>query len=785
MKKVKKKFQPVKESEGINIEQLKISIYEHKFWFIVLSLTGLLLAFFFNHFSHQKYTVNTTLVLKDDNAEGTLSALYKQLGVQNKNGNVQNQIGVLSSFTLNLQALQNLNWQFSWSQDKFLSHPDLYKNDPYRVGIPSGSLQILGVPLHIKQISEKQYTVEADETREINGIKREIDFKQTGTFGKPFKNKFFSFRLNKIPNQLTENGDQYILVFNDLVLMAKDYQKNLKITAGDAESDLITMSLEATQLNRSIDFLNELDKVYIDYGLAEKTRLANNTVDFINKQLAGVSDSLKTADEKVTDYRSDNNVVDISQQSSAIINRLDKINNDESAAKIKVDYFKSLKRYINNAAAMKSLVSPSVVGVTDPALNSLVIKLGDLFQQREVLSNTAQEGSPQLISLNKEISYTQKSLSENINNLLENAQMELNNLSNQRASISAQLSSLPQKQQNLKNISRKSDLNNDLYTFLLQKKSEAQIAQASRDPDAKVLDAASFGTADKTGLKKFMVLFIGLFAGLALPLIYLILKTFFHKKLNYVSDISGQLSISVIGNILYNKFDTELPVLAYPNSDVTESFRGLRINIQYLLKNKPSKVIALHSSIAGEGKTFVSANLASILALTNKTVLLIDADLRKARTHKIYNLSNKVGLSDYLEGTTSFTEVIQPTKTKGLSVVCAGSKPLFPSELLNNSKLEEMINEAKKYYEYIIINNPPVNIVNDAMMVVPFADMNLFLLRIKSSTKNELMFINKIAQEGIIKNMAVALNNVTYKSIGLYEKNNGGYYNDNRYLPVG
>ncbi|WP_158826197.1 GumC family protein [Mucilaginibacter lacusdianchii] len=781
MKRIRNNIRTVNEPSGINVQQLRVAIYNNRIWFIVFGVLGILAAILYNVVSHQKYKVGMTVLVKQDNTQGTLSALYKQLGVP-QNINVQNQVGVLSSFTVNLQTLQNLNWKYSWALDGVLTKKDLYKNAPLAITYLPNVEQTLDVPLHIKILDAQRYVVKASTTREIDGIKRDIDFEETGTFGKPFKNSYFAFTLNKIPNHIIEKDDQFVLTFNDLVLMAKDYQEKLKVTMNDAEANLISVELKSPHLDRAIDYLNELGNVYIQFGLAEKNRLANNTVEFIDKQLAGVSDSLQVASNNVTSYRSNNNIVDVDQQSTSIIENMSKLESDEATARMKVDYFRSLKRYINNSGALRNLVAPSVVGVTDPSLNALVIQLSDLFRQREVLSNTAQEGSPQLVSLNSEIAYTQRSLSENINNLLGNAQLELNNLQQQRQNMGAQRSVLPKKEQNLTNIKRNFDLKNELYTFLLQKRSEAQIAHASRDPDAQILDKASLGTANLVGFNRYVNLIIGFILGLLLPLAFLTSKTFFQKNLVHVSDVSTQLKLPILSNILYNKFNDELPVLTYPSSDITESFRGLRINIQYLLQNSMSKVVAVHSSIAGEGKTFVSANLAAILAITNKTVLLVDADMRKPRTHILFKISNEVGLSNYLQGEAGFTSVVQPTTVSGLSVVCAGPKPQFPSELLNTKYLESFITEAKKHYEYVIINNPPVNIVNDGLMVAPFADINMFLLRIKSSTRNELLYVNNMAQEGLIKNMAVVLNNVTNESIGLYGKNSGGYYSDNRML---
>jgi tyrosine-protein kinase Etk/Wzc len=781
MKKSKRKaINTTQQPNGINLQQLFHSIYRNRYWFILFGTCGLAIALLYNFIVPQAYSVTTTLVVKTDNSQATLTSVHPTNQDDKKSVTVQNQIGILSSYTLNLQTLQNLKWDVSWAQKGLFVTKDLYKNAPYNVSVPPKAVQITDVPLTITQVNANQYTIKCDEVVEKDGSKHKINFSDQGYFNKPFKNSYFNFTLTRQPGRLVDDNEEFTLTFNDLTELAKNYQQELKIKAGEDESNLIYIELVNRKPERAIDYLNELDKVYIKYGLAEKNRLAANTVTFINNQISGISDSLQSSGNSFSDYRASNNVVDINQQSSAIVNDMDKIQSSVSAAQMKLDYFKSLKRYLNNASAMKSLVAPSVAGVSDPSLNSLVTQLSDLFRQREVLSYTAQENSPQLIELDKQIAFAQRSLAANTDNQINNTEREVQHFNQQMQSVSSQQSVLPKTEQKLNSIKRNLDFNNGLYTYLLQKRSEAQIAQASRDPDAQILDEASYGTSNHKGFSHIVNLLIGIVLGLLIPLIYLTGKALFKGNLAYVSDIENQLQPSIIGNIMHNKFDTEIPVFSYPNSDIAESFRGLRINIQYLLKNVETKVISVHSSIAGEGKTFVSANLAAIIAMNNKSVLLIDADLRKPRSHKIFKCDNKVGLSTYLKGTSSFSEIIRPTEIDGLDLVPSGPQTDFPSELLSNGMLDKFMDIAKGEYEYIIFNNSPLSIVKDAMMMVPYSDMNLFLLRIKSSSVNQLTYINQLVQEGIVKNVVVALNNVTADSYAAIAKSDHGYYNNER-----
>ncbi|WP_426671209.1 GumC family protein [Mucilaginibacter sp. McL0603] len=783
MKKRKKSRIVKDENPGINVPQLIYSIKRNRYWFLLYGIIGLALAFGYNFLFPQKYKVVTSLLIKNDNSQATLTTVHTEVPEDKKGFTVADQVGILSSFTLNYQTLQNLKWNTSWAKDEMILSKDLYKNDPYIIDTGNNAFQLKGIPLKIKQLNNRQYLVKCNEVLEINGDKHKINFEGTAYFDKPFKNQYFNFTLHHIRGRLVDDDESFILTFNNLTDLAKSYQQQLKITSDDV-SNLVTMELISTSPEKAIDYLTELDKVYIDYGLTEKNRRAANTVKFIDNQIAGISDSLQSSGNDFTNYRSSNNITDIDQQSSRIVSDLSKVQGDVASARMQLDYFSGLKRYLTNADAMKGLVAPSVVGITDPSLNASVVKLGDLYHQRQVLSQTAQDKSPQMISLDDEIAYTQKSIQENVNNLISNARVQLQSLDRQEASINSSKASIPKKEQDLSKIKRNFDFNNSLYTYLLQKRSEAQIAQASRDPDAQIIDQASYGTATLKGFKHPVNLIIGFILGLIFPLIYLVVKGFFRNRLMYVDDVKEQLQPSIVGNILHNKFNHELPVMLFPHSEITESFRSLRINLQYLLQSLSTKVISVHSSIAGEGKTFVSSNLAAILALNNKKVLLIDADLRQPRTHQIFENDNKIGLSDYLSERLDFGQVIRETQIKGLHMVTSGPKPDYPSELLGTNLMSEFITEAKKYYEYIIINNAPLDIVKDAMMVAPYSDVNLFLLRIHKSSVNQLKYINELILEGIVQNVVVALNNVTDDSYAISRRGDHGYYNDNKMLKL-
>lgn len=766
--------------EGINVSQLFSKILANWYWFLLFTLLGIGVGMVYYKHVLPNYQVSSTILVKTDSKQAALSSLFQDLGVNNKSTNILNQVGILKSYTLNLKTLQNLQWDVSWYEQSLFSQLDLYQQEPFNVTMPEGSLQIKMLPVYIIPVSEEEYMLKSEGEFIVDGVKQEVEIMEQAAFGQPFVNEYFNFTIDKIKGKPVEIGGEYILIFNDLSQLALNYSKRLNIKMADEESDLIHVEFESSQPARAVNYLNELGEVYIQFGLNEKNRVADMTVRFIDGQIAGVTDSLQLAGQDFTNFRSTNKIVDLGQEGGLVVDKLEEIERQESIGNMKVEYYNNLQQYLKNSDQMEDLVAPSVVGVTDPALNALVLKLSELYGQREVLSYTVQEKNPTLISLDKEINYTQNILEENIDNLLGNSRLELRNLHERKQKVNRQLAKLPKTEQDLINFRRSFDLNNELYTFLLQRRAEAGIARASNNPDAKILDPARMDTAIILSPGKMQILLMGLFLGMGIPLLLFTIIDYFDHRLSDVKDVESQLDLPVAGSIIHNKFKKcDLPVFEYSQSAITESFRGLRTNLQYLLKGENKKVLAIHSTIVGEGKSFVSLNLAAIMAINNKRVLLVEADLRKPSLHHVLMCKNDMGLSDYLSGEKHFDDVVLSTKVRGLSFVSAGLKPLYPSEMLNNGPLEKFIMEAKDRFDYIVIDNAPVNIVSDAMIISPYADVNLFVLRMKRSTRDELDFINKTAHEGVIKHMVVALNDASYENQKGY-----GYYNEDRIKKV-
>lgn len=756
--------------EGTNVKAFLFRLLSKWYWFAFFGLLGLLGGYLMSKYSEPIYQMSSTILVKEESASMGLDQLFEGFDLGDKT-NIENHILMLKSYTLNRQALENLNSKISWCRKGVFTDAGLYRKYPYFVVEQGTVCNLTGLAFYITPIDKETYQLKA----EGSIAEKDFEFTERGRFGVPFSNEYCSFTIQMNPDYVLDEDAEYYFVFNDLNKLTKSYLERLDVALATKKADGINLSLKGSNPAREVDYLNELIRVYMNYGLADKNRTSENTVRFIDVQLGQIVDSLSLAGQNFTDFRSKNGIVDLSQEAGLVVEQLEEIETEKALAERRLEYFRNLKSYMGNAEQMKRMVSPSVVGIADAGLNTLIVKLGELYARKTTLSFVVKEKSPNLLMLNKEIRDTRISLDENLKNLLNNAEIELTSLNKRINKIHRELESLPQTEQELINIKRRFDLNNELYTFLLQKRAEAAITKASNVSDAQVLDPARIETAERIGPKTSLNLIIGLVLGLALPFLFIVIEDYFNDSIKSKEELEKASKLPILGEIAHNNYKKEMPILEHPRSGIAESFRGLRTNLQYVIKQKEGgKVISINSMIAGEGKTFTSLNLANIIAMDSKKVLLICCDLRRPRLGGILNLEKKAGLSTYLIGNHSLGEVVQNTNVENLFFIDSGVIPPNPAELLGSNTFDQLIARVRKEYDYVIMDNSPATLVTDGLLTGRHADSNIFVLRQGYSNKSQMKFINQLSENKQIPQLGMILNDVEYNAYG-YGNNYGSY----------
>jgi capsular exopolysaccharide synthesis family protein len=727
-------------------------------WFLATSILGIVLGYFIFKNTPTTYQVSSTILVGNTSTDmNSVLAFSNSKADGTNNVNKENKIQILRSFTLYRNTLENLGWDHAWYLKRIMYNEDLYKNQPFELLDSSGNNNAKHVPIEIELINENEVNIHVEGDTYMNGYKQKIDITETVKLGQPFKNEFFNFTIKKGSASLDET---YILEFNSIDAMTSNYLARTNISSDEEKSDIVTISLQGQNRQREADFINELTKVLIESGMENRFESSENTVEFIDSQLESLKNSLGTAEENISNYRKNNQAQDLGQEAQTIYNQLEEIEKDQYLTNLQLDFYNNLQTYIDDANKMEQVVNPSVIGITDENLTSMLTSLRELYRKREVLSYSVKEKNPAYIVLEKEIEVARNALEQTLVNQKKTTEIKMESLNKRRADIQKRLARLPDTEKRLIGVERDFNLNNEFYTYMLQKKTEASISKASIAPEVQIIDKAIVAAATRTGPNLMINVAAGMIAGGIIPFIFITLIGFFNNKIDTLYEVERGIKIPVFEGIMKHKYKAKIPVVQHPRSGIAESFRGLKTNINTILEKPDSKVIAVNSLIPGEGKSFISSNLSAVLSKTNKKILLIGADLHKPTLHEFLGVKESFGLSNYLNNEKSLEDIIESTPIPNLFFIQTGKIPDSPSDLLDSSKFEKLIEQTRKMFDYIVIDNAPLLLIPDAILTSQFCDIVLFILRMNYSQKAQIKQINKIVEFNKIETAAVVLNDM-------------------------
>lgn len=714
------------------------------------------IAFLINRYAKPLYSVSVTLVVNDER-KSTAELLISAMDRFSARKNIENEIAILKSYRMAYRTLSKLNFNVAYFSVGRVREIPLYKNPPFYIIQDTANYTVPYEPIYITFINKNQYKIE---------IEGEYKIKRIMHFGEAFEHPKFNFRVF-----LSDNIDKKTIIFKkyffyvlDLNSMAQLYQSRLTVNAAERKGSVLTLTIIDDLPAKAADYLNKLCEEYIKYGLEEKNQVSINTIRFIDSQMSSVHDSLNKAESLMQLFRLQNKIIDISKAGDDIYERMHTIETERAQLEVQMRYLNYIKNYIESKTEVNDIMTPSVMGINDPVLNSLVTELADLYKQRGILEYSVSDKSPSVALVNVKIQKTVEAIKANINSIISTAQLSINNVNERIRNAEDELFQLPLNEQKLLRIKRGFDLNNNIYNFMLQKRADASIAQASNTPDNKILDYARPESAYQIAPKPTSTTSTAIVIGLLIPLALIFAIGFFDNKIRELKEFDKLQKAIIIGAVGHSPGKSDISVYENPKSALAESFRALRTNLQYMLRETDEKVISITSTISGEGKTFCAINLASILAMSNKKVVLMGLDLRKPKIHKVLNLKNDIGISTFLINQSGIDDIIHPTQVPNMYVAVSGPVPPNPSELIETVEMSNLINLLRKKFDYIIIDTPPVAIVTDALLIAPLANCTIFVARQNYSVKDVIKLADDLAIRDEIKHLSVLVNDVSAPS---------------------
>ncbi len=697
--------------------------------------------------------------------------------------NFENSLLTIQASPIIREAISKFNTRIEYYQSRWMFDEELYNSSPFKVVMDGAVPQLVGVQFNLEILNEEQYRISIKKadggvydflnqsfTRKVQGY----DFSGVGTFGEPFEDDHFKFTLFLEDDNWDEllNSKYKFVISTDDQLVAR-FKQRLILEPANLNGTVVNIRYRTNNTTKGMDFLRAFLETVIQNNLKRKNHIANSTIDYIDSLLASVSDSLRQAERTLQRYQSARDVMDVSQSAERLYNELARVQERKTEYESQVDYLSYLSNQISQDNDYTEYSMSAVMALNNNSLSILMEEYIGLVGQRTRLIENEQTKSPLLNQVESRISNLRRTIRENVRYALNIAQQDLKKAESRMATIQSQIRQLPETQRNLQTFRRDFRLNDETYTYLMQKKAESQIARASNLPDYEVFDPPSYSEIVSPKAKRLtgFSIFLALFFATASALIF---DNVF-GKVRDEKDLEDVDGAHFLGEILHTK---SMQKLSGKNqfSPQAESIRTLRSHVLAFCKDgKPhlskSELILISSSVQGEGKTFTSFFLARSLGRLERPTLLIELDLRRPKLVDNYapELQKQPGLVDYVNGEVDLKSIIYPSTEDGFYIIPAGTISQNPSEVLESEKFREMLEEVKKHFEFVVLDSAPL-IVADTRATLAMADAVIMVTRAGYTPLNVLKRTFANMKEFNAGKVGLILNDVT---LGL----NRRYYN--------
>ena len=760
---------PIIENSESNFNILEWVFKFLRYWylFVIALVIAFGLAYLKNRSWMPQYYTEAKVLIESssaDNAYGFMQGFGAGMDYMNTN----NQLLILGSYDLINRTVQNLSFGVDfYTRGHFRTH-SLYGREPIAINLQYVDAQLYGREFRFIPIDNNNFEIvfEDEFCKELFP-----DFKIRGQYGVPFENFLMFATIDKL--YLPTENIEFLFRFRDFYSLEEEFASRLQLSYIGEMSSVISVSLTGNVVARDRDFINALCEEFLEANLEEKNEEATRTINFINEQLAYIFDSLQTSENRLRQYRRQNNMVDINAYASSVLSKLSALDAQRSELTLKEAYFDELAEYLKESVSVERLVAPSSIGVSDPVLLDLVSKFNELQQKRGDLG----EKNPQYERYSKRMDEVRSTMLEVLENVRKIHRMERDAFEKEYMAVMSDLQDLPEKELMMINFERAYKINDNYYTFLLQKQSEAQIRKASNVPDNKILQKARVRHSPVNGGDKMKIYLFFVVIGLLIPAAYIILKELLNTTIRDERDVVKLTNIPVLGTIRHvDESGAKVQTVEKPKSLFTEGFRLIRSRVEFISKRKTDISVLITSAESGDGKTHFAINLSGVYSLVSDKVVLVDMDIRNPKLSQKLGYKNAKGLVHVLIGEATLDEVlIKDDKELGFHFLPAGIVPPNPAELVGSEEMMKLLEELKQRYDYRIIDTSPLGLVSDAYALTGVTDVNLLITRVFKSDK--LFFKNFIeqVQQDNVNNPYIVLNDLQVSKNGKYGYGKYGY----------
>ena len=777
------------DEEKINYQELLFRYIIHWPWFVGAVLVCLIGAWIYLRMATPVYNISATVLIKDDKKGGNTGGMagLEELGLSgliSSSQNIDNELEVLRSKTLVKEVVNQLNLYVSYTDEDEFPSKNMYKTSPIIVSLTPQEAEKLSDPMIVEMSLYPQGSLDVGVTIGDKEYQKHFE-KLPAVF--PMDEGTLAFfqspdslmaKKDTTEESSAQNVRRITAKINSPMKVARVYCENLTIEPTSKTTSVAVISLKNSSLQRGQDFINQLLEMYNRNTNNDKNEIAQKTAEFIDERIDIISKELGNTEANLENFKRNAGITDLTSEAQIALTGNAEYEKKRVENRTQISLLEDLRKYIRGN---EYEVLPSNVGLQDAALVATIERYNEMLVERKRLLRTSTENNPAIVNLDTSIRAMKSNVQATLDGTLQGMLITKADLDREANRFSRRISDAPGQERQFVSIARQQEIKAGLYLMLLQKREENAIALAATANNAKIIDEAIADDIPVSPKRKIIYL-IALVLGVGIPvgIIYLIGLTKF--RLEGRADVEKLTTVPIVGDIPLtdekNEKDGSIAVFENQNNLMSETFRNIRTNLQFMLQND-KKVILVTSTVSGEGKSFISANLAISLSLLGKKVVIVGLDIRKPGLNKIFRLPTKEkGITLYLANPdTDLMSLVQPSDVNtNLSILPGGTVPPNPTELLARDGLDKAIEILKKNFDYVILDTAPVGMVTDTLLIGRVADLSVYVCRADYTHKVEYTLINELAEEKKLPNICTVINGVDLK-----RRKYGYYYGYGKY----
>lgn len=774
--------------EKVDLQQVLFKYLIHWPWFVGSVLFCLIIAWGYLHMATPVYNISATVLVKDDKKGGTagMASELENLGLTglvSSSQNIDNEIEVLRSKTIVKEVIINLGLYVSYKDEDEFPAKDMYRTSPVQVNLIPQEADKLDEPMVVEMALHPEGSLDVHVEVDDDIFQKHFDKlpavmpTDRGTLA------FFQSADSLVSREGGEAGEAEIkktvrnitATINSPLRVARWYCKNLTIEPTSKTTSVAVISLRNSNLQRGQDFINKLLEMYNLNTNNDKNEVAQKTAEFIDERIQIISKELGSTEESLETFKRNAGITDLSSEAQIALTGNAEYEKKRVENQTQINLVEDVRKYMKGNDYE---VIPGNIGLQDAGLVDQITRYNEMLVERKRLLRASTESNPTIVNLDTSIKAMRANVEVSLERTLQGLLITKADLNREAGRFSRRISDAPGQERRFVSISRQQEIKSGLYLMLLQKREENAIMMAATANNAKIIDDA---IADEIPVspRRRLTYLIALVLGIGFPvgIIYLIELTKF--RIEGRADVEKLTSAPIVGDIpLSNETQGAIAVFENQNNLMSETFRNVRTNLQFMLGND-KKVILLTSTISGEGKSFVSGNLAISLSLLGKKVVIVGLDIRKPGLNKVFNISRRErGITQYLaDPEKNLMDLVQQSDvSKNLYILPGGTVPPNPTELLARDGLDRAIETLKKNFDYVILDTAPVGMVTDTLLIGRVADLSVYVCRADYTRKLEYTLINELIEGKKLPNLCTVIN-----GLDLQKKKYGYYYGYGKY----